>query len=167
MNKPDSLRRLLIATVPGLKDNPERLEIHVDGGRVVGGGGRTLSFEYRYTLNLVVQEFTGSTDDIAVPVLAWLAEHQPDLLNRAGAEPFTFEMDLLDDDTRDVSINLDLTEVVIVRPNPAGGFTVQHPDASAAPPLDAFEGVPCGAKLWQLFLRDELVAQTSDPAFKP
>jgi len=50
MRKPDSLKALLLATVPGLDKSPERLALFIDRGQIVGGNGRSLSFEYRYTL---------------------------------------------------------------------------------------------------------------------
>lgn len=167
MRKPDSLRALLLATVPGLQTNPETLAIYVDGGRIVGGGGATLSFEYRYTLTAVLESFGGDLDMVAVPVLAWIAEQQPELLDRPDAEPFSFRSELLDGETSDVSLSIALTEAVIVTPREGGGYGV----AAVAPPprheFDRFDGVPCGAKLWRLFFGDDLVERSSDPAAGP
>lgn len=165
MQKPEGLRRLLLATVPGLEANPERLALYIDKGTIAARSGTTLSFEYRYTLTLVVEDYAGDMDAIAVPVLAWIAEQQPDLLARGEQEPFAFEAEILDGDAADIEIQIELSERVRVLPRPGGGFDVSHP---AEPPIDGdhFAGA-CGAKLWQLFLRDDLVAQTSDPAFVP
>ncbi len=163
MKKPDSLKRLLLLTVPQLGQNPENLAMYVDEGKVAATSGATLSFEYRYKLNLVAQDFAGDRNALIVPLLAWIAEAQPDLLDRPGAEPFTFECELLDSDSADISITLDLTERVSVRSRPEGGYAVTHLDDPAPADLDRFDGV-CGVNLWQLFLRDELIGQSSLPA---
>lgn len=39
-----------------------------------------MSFEKRYTLNVIVTDFTGDFDLLIVPVLAWLRENQPDIM---------------------------------------------------------------------------------------
>lgn len=164
MKKPDALKRLLLHAVPQLAAAPERLQIFIDEGRVAARAGVTLSFEYRYRLDLVVQDFAGDRTALFVPILAWLAEAQPDLLQRENGEPFTFESEVLDDDTADVSIRIDLTEPVLVQPAPGGGYAVRYLDEPGDP--DRFEDV-CGVNLWQLFLRDQLIAQGTPPAPAP
>jgi hypothetical protein len=166
MQKPDGLRRLLLATVPGLKANPERLAMFVDKGRVASSASGTLSFEYRYTLAIVVEDYAGDVDAITIPILAWISEQQPELLKAGDQEPFDFEAEIQDGATADVSISIELTERVRVTPRPGGGYDVQHVDEAPIADLDLFPGV-CDQNLWQLFLRDELIAQTTDPAFHP
>lgn len=163
MRKPDSLKRLLLQTVPQLAENPENLALYVDEGKVAARAGASLSFEYRYKLNLVAQDFAGDRNALVVPLLAWIAQVQPGLLDSPDAEPFTFECELLDADTADISITLNLTERVAVRPRAEGGYEVVHLDDPTPADLDRFDGV-CGVNLWQLFLRDELIAQSSRPA---
>ncbi|HEX7856039.1 MAG TPA: phage tail protein [Sphingobium sp.] len=167
MRKPDSLKSLLIATVPGLAKNPETLTLFIDNGRIVGGNGRRLSFEYHYRLNAVIEAYAGDNDALMVPVLAWIAENQSELLGKPGAQPFSFEAEILDAESRDVSIFIELTEAVIVTPKDGGGFNVTHPVQPPPASLDRFDGVPRDALLWQLFLRDDLVAQTTNPDFHP
>ncbi|MGD7155241.1 phage tail protein, partial [Ralstonia pseudosolanacearum] len=79
MMKLTSLRDALTAGVPHLAANPDALHVFVDEGRVVGTGARSLSFEYQYTLTLIVTDYPDSSDTIVVPVLAWLRTNQPDL----------------------------------------------------------------------------------------
>lgn len=159
MRKPDSLKTLLLATVPGLDKSPERLALFIDRGQIVGGNGRSLSFEYRYTLNLVVESFTGSLDMLMVPILAWIAEHQPELLGVPGAQPFTYEAEILDEESQDISVMIALREPVIVTPKDGGGYAVSHPVQPPPQSLDHFEGVPSGARLWQLFLGEALLLE--------
>lgn len=59
MNKPQSLRRALNSAVPYVRDNPDKLHLFVDNGSVVATGAASLSREYRYTLNVVVVDFSG------------------------------------------------------------------------------------------------------------
>lgn len=154
MNKPDGLKRLLLAAVPGLADDPARLALFVDKGRI-GARLGNLSFEYRYVLNVVVQDYQGADDALFVPILAWIAEQQPDLLQRADSEPFTFESEILDGDARDVSIYIPLTESVRVIPKEGGGFTSEPiPELRDA---DGFPGVCC-VPLRQIYLADDLAA---------
>jgi hypothetical protein len=81
MLKPDSLRKALTDAAPVLAANPDMLRLYVDGGNIAATLATSLSFEKQYTLNVIVTDFTGDFDLILVPVLAWLREHQPDILS--------------------------------------------------------------------------------------
>lgn len=59
MLKPDSLRRALTDAVTVLKTSPEMLRIFVDNGSIASTLATSLSFEKRYTLNVIVTDFTG------------------------------------------------------------------------------------------------------------
>lgn len=154
MKKPESLRELLLAAVPHLTASPGSLSLFIDKGRLATRATGNLSFEYRYTLNLVVQDFAGDLDALTVPILAWIAEQQPELLSRGDREPFAFEAELLDGDLADVSIDLELTERVRVDRRPAGGVKVTHLDEPRL--LDAFDGVDAGVR-WDGLARDLLI----------
>jgi len=160
VKKPESLRQTLQMFVPALAADPSKLSIFVDKGRIAAGAG-SLNLEYRYTVNVVVQDYAGDPDDLMVPVLAWIGQHQPELLHRVDQEPFRFESELLDADTADVSIYIDLDEAVRVTAKDGGGFTAERiaPESD----LDSF-GIGC-VPLWQLLMGDQVVAQTSDPRF--
>ncbi|HDD9533089.1 phage tail protein, partial [Escherichia coli] len=54
MLKPDSLRRALTDAVTVLKTSPEMLRIFVDNGSIASTLATSLSFEKRYTLNVIV-----------------------------------------------------------------------------------------------------------------
>ncbi len=159
MTKIDSLRDLLLRAVPALRENPETLSIFVDRGRVAARAGATLSFEYRYTANLVAQDFAGSPDQIIVPVLAWISRHQPELMAKPGAEPIAFEAELLDADTTDLSLTIELSERVTVTTLPDGSRSIVHVDDDGDT-IDRFDGL-CGVNLWQLFLGNELAAESA------
>lgn len=159
MTKIDSLRDLLLRAVPSLRANPETLSIFVDRGRVAARAGASLSFEYRYTANLVAQDFAGSPDEIIVPVLAWISRHQPELMAKPNGEPIAFEAELLDAETSDLSLTIELSERVTVESLPNGSRSIVHIDDDADT-YDRFEGL-CGANLWQLYLNNELSAESA------
>lgn len=117
MNKPQSLRNALNKAVPYVADNPDRLHLFVDNGAVVATSATSISWEYRYTLNVVVTDFSGDQNLLMAPVLFWLGVNQPDVLQNATERErlFTFEADILGNDRCDISMNLKLTERVIVK----------------------------------------------------
>lgn len=116
MLKPDSLRKALINAAPVLATNPDMLRLYVDSGNIAATLATSLSFEKQYTLNVIVTDFTGDFDLILVPVLAWLREHQPDILSTdtGRKKGFVFEADINNDSSFDISISLLLTERTLV-----------------------------------------------------
>lgn len=116
MNKPQSLRSALNKSVRYVADNPDRLHLFVDSGQLVATSVASLSWEYRYTLNVVITDFTGDQNLLMAPVALWLRENQPDALQNSEARErlFSFEVDILANDRCDISMDLKLTERVIV-----------------------------------------------------
>jgi hypothetical protein len=128
MRKADSLRRWLTACVPEFKTHPDRLQIYLESGQVSARQSRTLSFVYQYTLKALVMDFAADADTLMIPLLAWIEKEQPQLLRRADSQPFAFEAELLDSETSDIEISIDLTEAVIVSPRADGsGYDTAHP----------------------------------------
>jgi hypothetical protein len=151
MKKVEALRDLLVGAVPGLRANPENLSLFVAKGKIGMIRSTTLSFEYRFTATIVVQDYAGDLDLIFLPLLAWVAENQPELLRRQDAEPFTFEVDLLDQETRDVEISIELIERVKVEQQ-GEDWAVTH--LSDEPLRDTLDGVPEGVRISTLILQD-------------
>ncbi|HFW6891320.1 TPA: phage tail protein [Escherichia coli] len=116
MNKPQSLRRALNKAVPYVRNNPDKLHLFVDNGSLVATGTSSMSWEYRYTLNVVIEDFSGDQNLLMAPVLLWLRDNQPDAINNPTLREklFTFEVDILRNDVCDISLNLQLTEHVLV-----------------------------------------------------
>lgn len=119
MKKPDSLRRALSSAVSCLRENPDNLHIFVDDGSLVSTLAPSLSWEYRYTLNVVVTEFSGDQNLLMAALLGWVHEHQPDIMANPDLRNngFTFEAVILNNNTSDISIDLRLTERVVVSPS--------------------------------------------------
>lgn len=116
MLKPNSLREHLIATTPELKTNPDKLVIMIKAGTIAAAFTESLSFEYRYTLNIIVLDYASHADMIMVPMLSWLQVNQVELFDNAEKreKAIRFEAEFLNRTTMDLSIELDLTERVIV-----------------------------------------------------
>jgi len=140
MQKPNSLRAHLTAYLPDLKTHPDRLAIYVESGSVRARQSRSHSFEYAYKLQVGLWDFAGNADSIMLPMLDWIQKEQPELLRQRDATPFTFEAELLDSETSDILISIDLTERVIATPSEDGaGYCLDHP---AEPPVfETFPGV--------------------------
>ncbi|WP_336873662.1 phage tail protein, partial [Pseudomonas juntendi] len=79
MDKPNSLREHLLAAVPGLKNNPERLVMFINAGKVRCTAAASLSFEYGYTLQIMLTDFAGDPDSVMLPILGWVRVNQSDL----------------------------------------------------------------------------------------
>lgn len=115
MNKPQSLREALNSAVAYLQENPDRLHLFVDRGALVATSAASVSWEYRYTLNVIITDFTGDQNLLMAAVMYWLRTNQPDALQNPTERDqlCTFEVDILGNGACDISINLKLTERVI------------------------------------------------------
>jgi hypothetical protein len=129
MNKPDSLRTHLLATIAELKHNPDRLLIFIDNGKVRCTAAASLSFEYSFDLQIILTDFAGHPDSVMLPLLGWLSVHQSELLENLNksADGIQFEADVLDNSKVDMSLTLPLTERVVVSQDNEGNTTIRHP----------------------------------------
>ena len=128
MNKPDSLRAHLLATIAELKHNPDRMLIFIDNGKVRCTAAASLSFEYSFDLQIILTDYAGHPDSVMLPVLGWISINQPELLEnyekmQTGIQ---FEADILDKDKVDLGLTLRLTERVVVGTDVQGNTTVMH-----------------------------------------
>lgn len=129
MNKPNSLREHLLATVAELKHNPDRLLLFIDEGSIRCTAAASLSWEYGYTLQVILTDYAGHPDRVMLPLLGWLSVHQSELLNnltKAG-EGIQFEADIIDASKVDLAFRLPLTERVVVGKDAQGETTLTHP----------------------------------------
>jgi len=155
MKKPAELRAHLQQWVPDLARQPDKLHMYINKGRISSQLGPNLSYEQHYQLEIIVTDFGESTDVLAVPLLIWISEHQPDILLSPDTKTHAieFEAEILDADKVDLRIALDLSERVIVSPTPAGGYTCTH---LADPPLPDLTGPTA----WTLEIRNSSIDGT-------
>jgi len=127
MKKPEQLRAYLSQALPAFKTDPQRLKLFVDEGHVLATGVSGLSFEYRYTLSLIITDYCGSPDTLMVPLLAWLREHQRELFDHPDLrESIRFEADILDHQRVDLEVQVPLTERVGVQEIAPGRYQIEH-----------------------------------------
>ncbi|WP_313118527.1 phage tail protein [Pantoea septica] len=138
MLKPQQLRRAMTDSVPELQRNSDALNVFIDSGRIVSTLASSLSFEYQYRLNMVITDYADNIDLLIVPLLEWLRTNEPDIMateekRRTG---FTFTADVISDTTSDISIELQLSERVIVK-QVDGALHVTHVGENPLPYNDA------------------------------
>lgn len=119
MKKPDSLRRALTNAVSYLRNNPDNLHVFVDDGRAISTGVPCRGWEYQYTLNIVVTDYSGDQNLLMAAIQEWLSVNQPDVMANPDKreKAVRFQVDILTHTTCDISYYLDLTERVIVSVN--------------------------------------------------
>lgn len=152
MLKPQQLRKALTDSVPALKRNPDSLNVFIDSGRIVSTLASSLSFEYQYRLNMVITDYADNIDLLVVPLLDWLRVNEPDIMTteekrRTG---FTFHADVISDTTSDISIELQLSERVIVK-QAGGALHVTHVGENPLPDNDA--------RPVQLYVQGDLISE--------
>lgn len=158
MYKPNSLRQHLAAAIPELQRDPDRLLVFADEGNVVANATASLSFEYRFKLNLIVTDYAGDADAVMVALLAWLKVHQLDLLanEERRKHGIAFEVDFNNHETVDISIKIDLTERVAVKRGEAGRLDIQH--------LAEIQNTPAyDDGFWTLYAGETLLAEWQTP----
>lgn len=133
MKKPDSLRQALTQTIPELAQNPDQLHCFIQEGRISATSATSLSFEYAYTLEIIVTDYSAEPNTLIVAILAWLRVHQNEMLSNPELmqDGFSFEVDILNHDTVDLAIKLKLTERVGVHEK-YGQYTIEHYDEPGA-----------------------------------
>lgn len=159
MYKPQSLRDFLTAAIPQLATDPDRLSVYIPSGGIVSTLAPGLSWEYRYTLDVIITDFAGDPDVVMAPLIAWMRVNQPDALaNPDLAErAINFEADITSNATVDIAVSLTLTERAICTPRDDGGHDVTHP------PEPQPEAPLTQPKHWQLYVNDELMAEWDQP----
>lgn len=156
MNKPGELRDIISSAVPHLKKNPDKLHVFIEEGNIYSTGAmQNLSFEYQFDCTILVIDYRGHSDDIMVPILAWVARHQPELLTNPGKRNngITFRAEMLNHDTADIEVTIKMTERVKVS-NDGSGNVVEH---LPEPPFDPYDGFD-----WELYIQGVKVDDTSE-----
>lgn len=151
MVKAELLRTVLQNTIPLLADNPDKLELYIDEGNVIGTGSHSASFEYQYTLNIIINDFAQSIDMVMVPIMEFIRQNQPELVDNPERrkDGFRFIADLNNHDSTDISIYLKLTERVIVKEE-NGVNKITHANE---PKLNEYPNITD----WELYIDNDLV----------
>ena len=157
MLKPASLRAALTAALPDLARDPERLVMVIKAGNVINTGTPALSWEYRYTLSIIVLDWAGHADAIIAPLLMWAKRHQSEIFDNPERREraLRFNVDFLSTTTVDLALEIDLTEAVLARPRAGtpGALNLIHKPEPPGP-LAILQ-----AEHWEFYIRDEKVAE--------
>lgn len=150
MKKPATLRQFLIDNIPELKRDADSLLVFVEKGHIISTLTPSLAFEYRYQLNIVITDYSAHADTLIVPILVWVRANQYDLL-QGEHDGIKFEAEILNHETADIAITLDLSERVRVE-LVNGKLVTTHLDEPPLPDLT-------GPIDWQLYVGNVLVDQ--------
>ncbi|WGL96660.1 phage tail protein [Arsenophonus nasoniae] len=125
MKKLAELRYYLSEKIAYFKENPDNLYLFVENGHIVATMAASLSYEYQYTVNLIAERFSGDQNILMAVIIDWLKNHQPELLANPDKrhDGFKFEAVIHNNQTADISIELTLTERVLVTEK-AGNYLV-------------------------------------------
>lgn len=128
MLKPNHIREIITRANPYLRRDPDKLQVFLDEGRIACRGANSLSYEYAYTLTVIVQDYPHHADQIIIPLLAYLRAQQPELFENRdnSAQVIRFDAEFLNHKTLDLSIQVDLTERVLVKQT-EGGLEASYP----------------------------------------
>lgn len=135
MEKIKQLRKILENNNLFIKTNPDKLHIFVDDGNVTATAATSLSYEYEYRVNLIITDYDQPIDYLMVPIISWMYINQQEFMAnpelRKGA--IQFEVEALNNNTSDISIELKLTERVIVKKGDKG---LEYKHFNDEPPID-------------------------------
>lgn len=150
MKKPNQLRAVLEKSYPDFVANPDRLQLFVDNGRIIATGGNSLSFEYRYTLDIIATDFADDLARLIVPIEAYLKANQPELFEnpQRREEAFKFEVDYNNNNTLDVAFKIQLTERVVAK---QGENNELHLHYATEPQYEADQAIT----QWQIYLQKQ------------
>lgn len=127
MKKAQSLRTAITAQLPEFVTDPDRLRIWVEDGSARCTLTPDESFQLYYRLNVLLVEANSDIALVALAVFRWLRVNQPELMV-PHASGFVFDVDVLDNQTADIVLQLDLNECVKVTPREDGGSDLAYLD---------------------------------------
>ncbi|GMM59868.1 phage tail protein [Novosphingobium pituita] len=148
--KAQSLRDGISAVFPDLAKVPDRFNMWIDKGVIHATNAGGHGFEWQYTLNIVVEDFTAHPSMMFLVICEWARHNQPDLL-QPGKEAFRFEADIIDAKTVDLHVEIPLTERVQVITDASGAAHIEHLEEPASYLPDDDELAP-GAVLKRLMM---------------
>lgn len=123
MLKPNEIREIITRSNDYLRVNPDKLQVFIDAGSIACRGSKSLSYEYQYTLTVIVQDYPEHADLIVLPLLVYLRTNQPELFENStkSDDVIRFDIEFLNQSTIDLMIKIDLTERVLVALDASNG----------------------------------------------
>lgn len=153
LSKVTSLRAAIVATLPHLARDPDKLMVYIEGGSIRCHGTGNLSFEVVNRIKLIVIELAEDKALLFVALVAWARINAPHLL-APGATLASFDADILDNQTADFEIDIEVSDRVHVTERADGGFDMRYlaePDPLFPDETFASLGLPAATDLEKLF----------------
>jgi hypothetical protein len=148
MNKLASLRAHLLSIPGEITIEPDDLLTFADSGQIISSAsGTNEHYEFKYKGNIIISNYSGQADKLAYWLLQWMKANQPDHLD----DPIQFEADILNDDSVDLSLTIELNETVKIEQT-ADGILLHHVDEPSIEPI------PLDAATWTLAANGDEVA---------
>lgn len=114
MKKLQDLREYLLSKIPDLARNPDQILTFVENGNIIFSPGDwygNYTHNYKMPVRIIITDWRHPVDNIVIPILEWMT------VRERGFDPQTairFESEIIDKETVDLSITIDITERVIV-----------------------------------------------------
>ncbi|MCX2582015.1 phage tail protein, partial [Klebsiella pneumoniae] len=80
MKKPHALREYLLNAIPALPQDPDRLLIFANEGKLMSTAANGYSFEMAYTLDMIITDYAGDVDVFGVVLFTWIMDNQSELM---------------------------------------------------------------------------------------
>lgn len=129
--KATSLRDAITTALPDFATDPDRLAMWITKGAIRGSTSANRGFEWGYTLNITLENFAGEPTILFLVINDWLCINQPELLQPGGHKGYHHEVDVIDENTVDMHVQLDLTERMAVTVADDGKDNLQQLEDSA------------------------------------
>jgi hypothetical protein len=126
--KPNTLRAAITDALPDFATDPDRLAMWIEKGGIRSPITESRSFEWAYVLNISLENFTGQPAILFLVINDWLRTNQPELLQPGAHKGYAHEVDVIDESTVDMHVQLHLTERIAVTRQRDGTDTLQHLD---------------------------------------
>ncbi|AMW35704.1 hypothetical protein HEQ62_10270 [Haematospirillum jordaniae] len=119
MKKLGDIREAVLGSPLGIA--PDKLLVFAEKGSVLSRRGpRNHAFVMNYTAHLIVTDYTGAPEALFFVVLDWLHTVDPDVSDEA----IRFLVDVIDHKSVDISLTIDLEDIVAPSPE-AGGVRLR------------------------------------------
>lgn len=135
MKKLSSLKTHLVEQIPGLRNNPDRINVWADEGSVSFAiDDDKKSFAYRFNAIVLLTDISDHLDFVFYPLIDWLRKNERSI----DPEKIKWLSSPLDGKKSDIRITLPLTQPVLVDDNGDGTVNTTHPDEPAPDWLKQF-----------------------------